>query len=421
MMSTEKERDGVPLVSSPVEFSVGTKDYSGNADIELRLSPIPHIRAEIQLSTLEHPLEALHLALARPKVKLIIGTTNSEIQAHIVGGGTDPPRVYAQVNQITSSLHAVDVLVLRSTILNFPSFVTPIDAHSLYINSIDLLTDEWKVEIGPTDDSENAFNHLKEAGGYAITHQCFVTRADGEKIKQSDVQPLLLGLRYFLSFSAGRWITLPYSEAYEGAPSSQWWDLSPCTPWGHIPSWFDPQHGDHLRIAFDGFWRKWNDPVWNNVLRSAVFWYISSNDSTGIDGSVILSQTALEFLTWSILAVDRKYLSPKQFRKTPAAERIRMLLGELGIDATIPSHLTDLPALGAPDGPAAIVRLRNSLVHPDPNQFTNPSSPAVKIDAWQLAQWYIELILLRECGYWGQYGNRLRRRHAGETEDVPWQ
>jgi hypothetical protein len=44
----------------------------------------------------------------------------------------------------------------------------------------------------------------------------------------------------------------------------------------------------------------------------------------------------------------------------------------------------------------------------------------VWIEAWKLGMWYIELSLLRICGFTGEYGNRLQSRWLGVVEPVPW-
>jgi hypothetical protein len=42
-------------------------------------------------------------------------------------------------------------------------------------------------------------------------------------------------------------------------------------------------------------------------------------------------------------------------------------------------------------------------------------------DAWNLGLWYLEMSILAICGYYGTYGNRLKQRHVGEVENVPWE
>ena len=39
-------------------------------------------------------------------------------------------------------------------------------------------------------------------------------------------------------------------------------------------------------------------------------------------------------------------------------------------------------------------------------------------EAWNLAQWYLELTLLKLCGYEGSHGNRLNQKWVGEVEPL---
>ncbi|MDX6708811.1 MAG: hypothetical protein QOI48_4657 [Solirubrobacteraceae bacterium] len=49
-----------------------------------------------------------------------------------------------------------------------------------------------------------------------------------------------------------------------------------------------------------------------------------------------------------------------------------------------------------------------------------PSSAELK-ESWQLANWYLELAVLRELDYEGKYWSRLRLgRQAADLEPVPW-
>lgn len=70
------------------------------------------------------------------------------------------------------------------------------------------------------------------------------------------------------------------------------------------------------------------------------------------------------------------------------------------------------------DGPDAVTKIRNELVHPK-NRFQVKLRPFL-FEACQLAQLYTELTILRMAGYQGVYFNRLKRRYLGSVESVPW-
>jgi hypothetical protein len=68
------------------------------------------------------------------------------------------------------------------------------------------------------------------------------------------------------------------------------------------------------------------------------------------------------------------------------------------------------------DSPHALTEIRNNITHPErPAQYSN-----AYFEAWSLGLWYLELALLRICGYNGSYSNRLVAKLVGEVEDVPW-
>jgi hypothetical protein len=70
------------------------------------------------------------------------------------------------------------------------------------------------------------------------------------------------------------------------------------------------------------------------------------------------------------------------------------------------------------DGPEAIVLIRNELVHPE-RQLPIKIGTVIA-EAWNLSQWYAELMILRLSGYDGPYSNRLKRNWVGQVESVPW-
>ena len=55
------------------------------------------------------------------------------------------------------------------------------------------------------------------------------------------------------------------------------------------------------------------------------------------------------------------------------------------------------------DGPNALTRLRNGYTHHEVMEFDEE----VKYQAWKLALWYIEIVILRLSGYTGKYSNRV--------------
>ena len=65
-------------------------------------------------------------------------------------------------------------------------------------------------------------------------------------------------------------------------------------------------------------------------------------------------------------------------------------------------------------GPWAIVEVRNDIVHPR-TKYASVSARA-QLEASDLADYYVELMLLKMLGYSGEHWNRMNDVH----ELVPW-
>jgi hypothetical protein len=108
------------------------------------------------------------------------------------------------------------------------------------------------------------------------------------------------------------------------------------------------------------------------------------------------------------------------------SKKLRQLLQNCSIPLPIPAELTRLQAYckaqGILDGPEALTRVRNALVHPTPSKRKLlQQEPGAAMDAWALALWYLDLIILNVCAYSGRYSNRMIGGWRGdEIMKVPW-
>ncbi|CAN7380159.1 hypothetical protein LJR016_002223 [Devosia sp. LjRoot16] len=262
---------------------------------------------------------------------------------------------------------------------------------------------------------------LKAAGGYAITHVARVTRIDGRTFSIGNGERLVALFHKLISFAAGRWTAVFGATGVNvaGEVVYEEWAGFPSTPWGGRQNWFDEHHGEALSDLFAGFIAALKDPGYGAAISAANYWYLRSNrggEAAGADGSLVLSQAALEGLAAGYLAALGKPTSGN------AAEKIRRLLIEMAIPVSIPKQFVNLRSgqrKGAwQDGPHAITKVRNELVHPERRSLM-PVDKCV-VEAWRLAQWYLELAILRAAGYAGKYSSRLASRWVGEVEPVPW-
>jgi hypothetical protein len=278
--------------------------------------------------------------------------------------------------------------------------------------------------------TEAICRELRQVGGYAITHTGRITHKDGKKFSTSQLEEMLNYLHYYLSFVLGRWAGPELTVGYDQSDVIvfQQMGLSQITDgaWQGSSSWFEDHSAEMVREVSAGFWELWQTELWRKPLREAIYLYVGANRTgrgLNVDTALLLSQSALELLSWNYCVKDRKMLSEVAYKpgKLSASDKLRVLATTLGIPVAIPTSLpafhTNASRMNWRDIPDAITDLRNSLVHPD-NSKKYPERSWY--DAWRASLHMIELVLLRLCGHTGKYSNRITKRFTGQIEDVPW-
>lgn len=99
--------------------------------------------------------------------------------------------------------------------------------------------------------------------------------------------------------------------------------------------------------------------------------------------------------------------------------RMRALFEAVGIDTTrVPDLLPELRRDGRL-GHDAIWNLRTRFTHPRMGSIA--TDYRLLSEAWQLATWCLELVLLYWFEYSGPYGSRLEGgRWEGDVDSTPW-
>jgi hypothetical protein len=273
---------------------------------------------------------------------------------------------------------------------------------------------------------------LDAEGGFAITNVGRIEHADGKAFSKRKAADLLTALYYFISFCRGIWCgpVLSVGELQGVTTWAQWvpWRLS---SWRYRMSWwpgYEWRQEPKISRAFSGFMTLWNRPLWREPLKNCIHWYVESNSNAGgLEGGIILIQTALELLSWLVAVEDPKTrtYTEHQFnnsRAFPADVRIRHLLAVLRIPSAVPP--SDLPALAAAlphlgnqDGVAAIVNIRNAVIHPRKTKRTALAYTTIpaRVQALTLGLWFLEIAMLRLFGYQGLHYSRLK---SGTNEEV---
>lgn len=281
---------------------------------------------------------------------------------------------------------------------------------------------DWEIEVQALPSTHLIVKQLKARGGNGITHVARITRADRSAFTCRQLDKIVHDFQRFLSFARGSWTSVIATVGYDRNGNERYedWSQRIAAPWQVCQGWFDIHHGETLAAAFPGFSRLMDEPALAKAGSAALHWYLRSNragEGAGVDGGLILSQAALEGLSMSILSNAGITLQ----RKANAADRIRAACQHLKIPIAIPRSSKGLRSLHRRgillDGPDGVTRLRNELVHP--KRRLPGKLPSAIPEAWQLAQWYIEVMLLKLCGYTGVYSHRLKAKWVGEVQPFP--
>jgi hypothetical protein len=294
------------------------------------------------------------------------------------------------------------------------------------IEHVDLDCDEWNVEMKSLISTRENIKKLKQEGGYRLTHIGDFKRTDQTPFAGREAERCLHALRFFLSFAKGSWCEPICAVGFDASGNRVWesWS-SPRDPWQNPLSWFDPHNGSQISTLFPGFMKRWASEDWREALHEVIYWYLNANySSRGIDAGIILTQAAIERLSYEYSVKEKKLLTSKGFKDLWASDKFRLLFSSLRIPIDIPPETPNLKTLASAgqmnwlDAPHALTEIRNSLVHPE--HKLRGQLGTVYPEAWNLGLWYLEMGILAICGYSGTYGNRLNQRWVGQTEDVPW-
>lgn len=291
---------------------------------------------------------------------------------------------------------------------------------SNYAARLTLEGEPWRITIDMLD----PFRRDERIEGYAITHCGHLERIDGQPFSRDDAVHALEDLDYFLSFVAGFWVAsiLPVGRDAQGATWNQW-------RVGRIDrqktgfSWFNTSVDiQGLSRAYAGYRRLLANATWEDAIDYAIYWYVSARRTTDTGPAIVMVQTGLETLGWVLLVEDKRLLTPEGYEKLWASDKLRLLLGQVGVDRSVPPSFSALASsFGRTDwfdGPHLVTDHRNALVHPSPrNRARIRSAGGAQVQAEELSLYYLELSILKVLDYNGSFHNRT---DAWSHEMVPW-
>jgi hypothetical protein len=427
-----KPNEGILLAQTKASLAHQGKTYEGDAEVRLELVPNAGVYIHTSLPSLS-PMSPSDFGVLNVDGRDVPGFVVWETIP--VSGTVDfiwCPRgepVIGRGGPDTSINSVVFHVFNYEAFFGIRRSVERVGNASHAIHHTELKAAGWNIELKSMVATLDTLNTLRERGGYGLTHIGCLKKEDSSTFDGKTAEEMLTLLRFFLSFSKGMWCNPCLAVGFDDKENRVWeaWS-SPQGYWGTQVSWFDPNHCEQLVGLFPGFMAKWEDENWQKALHEAIYWYLSSNCSTlgrgiGVDAGIILTQAAIERLSFEYAVRDKRLVEEAGFKDLRASDKFRLLLSSLAIPIDIPASVPEMESLaiqfGWLDAPHAITDVRNSLVHPEHKrreQFDKAFYPA-----WNLGQWYLELALLRICEYSGTYSNRLVvDKWKGNVESVPW-
>jgi hypothetical protein len=277
----------------------------------------------------------------------------------------------------------------------------------------------WKATLAPTEESS-------EKPGFSAVVRATPTSPG---IEPQSIERLYRQLFLMLGFVAGREVGIGPVCGLDAAGHIRWaeWIDMRMRPGKTATRWCSREAAaDALPLLADGLAGLSRDPQMEAVVDRGINHTFAANGDEVLDVRIPVACSGVELLAWAVLQRHCS-LSKKTLEEMSAATMAIKLLTWAGITTELPDQFDALaarrrarnPAWSAPD---VLFNVRNKLVHPPPS-LTDAEWPSANemIDAWKLATWYLELVLLRLLDYDGKYWSRLKKGHSGgDLESVPW-
>ncbi|HLO83661.1 MAG TPA: hypothetical protein VK203_01430 [Nostocaceae cyanobacterium] len=429
--------ENVILYEGEMEIEQDKRIIKGNGSVYLKWFPYPQIEFQLSNSDFNFLDDNKETYLKLPEyqsvVKVYISRFNQKVSLTEtltkMRGISKEPIVISSENELMNiKFHLTNFDQVHGCV---PSLLIKEDGSLTVIDRIVFEVEDWRVKIDNIETIKNTLDFVSDQGGYGITHIGQLERIDNKSFVINEAREFLKALSYFLSFARGFLVSPTLLVGYDQNENVVWqeWNSSNSDPWKAVDSWAWGLKGINLVNAFLGFYKWWKD--WGESAQLVIYWYLQSNKgASGVEGSIILAQAALEILAWFHL-VEKGSISQKDFNQEPfkyTSQKINKLLDECNIPNTIPLDFTELAQFSQLEGsnnngPYAFCKIRNNFTHAAPENrqtFFNTPSKALK-ETWTLGRWYIEMVLLKLFDYNDVYCNRLaNNKYKGDLEPVPW-
>ncbi|MFJ2781962.1 hypothetical protein [Kitasatospora sp. NPDC087315] len=285
----------------------------------------------------------------------------------------------------------------------------------------------WTVTIDQRPDLSAVLRTATEQISSVLTHVMELKRTGGEDFSVTQGRELLECLRVSLSFGFGRKVAPALPTGYDANGRAIWeqW-FSPLVDRAQTigSGWLYNGSPDDCTELVSCAVRAFADTSRRGTTRFQMLMATEAVATGLVEQRILTAAPALESLAWTKLVLGN--LMPRgDFKKCPAEDKLRYLLKSAGIPTSV--EATDLPVLAKYaadhriDGPTAVTRIRNRLVHPEVLTDDLYARAGLSVEVWRLSLHYVTLAVLHSIGYRGSYQMQLKLGGwAGETHPVPW-
>jgi len=323
---------------------------------------------------------------------------------------------------------------LRFCLVNFPNYNGSAVQYEhegqkgLMRGRLETISDGGCCQLDKIPEVEELVKEAERDAGFVTSH-VGLWRPTAGVMTAEEAASIAKMLHFWFGMLRGAWAGPLFTQGLNADSEVVWqefasWRLRESRP---VTTWLPQLKGLDLSSAFRGYVQRWNDPVWQDPLITAIHWFVEANStSTANESRIVLAQVALELLSWVLLVEAKRLYHQNDFEGLSAAGRIRALLHHIGVPTTVPTHLARLQVVcdaDAFDGPGAITKVRNALAHSTKKKrkLMESVDGEQRWECSQLALEYLELSLLAVCGHDGYYARRGWRGWKGEDEIlVPW-
>lgn len=286
-------------------------------------------------------------------------------------------------------------------------------------------TGGWEITFDARQDLNEVYEQCKQDDSYAVTHVLQIRRADGSKFTANDVEPIVDGLQFAVSFALGHWAAPAMPVGYGEDEDVRWMQWAPlhCDRPKPMSGWWSRHKPIDLSRFVDRYLAQWLDPEARQYLRRATACAVLAVETGFVEQRLMVAVSALEMLSW-IAEVEEAGMDERKWQRENTAWRIRRLMTTASVDIRLRRDQVELlqfsreNALG--DGPAVIAELRHRLTHPKIAADHYNVEGLLGRAAGQACR-YLELALLHRLGYQGTTMDRTNvERWDGDVDLVPW-